>query len=151
MLRSTPVVIPRLQLAAPASAALAPRRRASRSSSATRASGSSSWYVVELVSISVSASTAGYAGSSSVSACSTPNTCSAVIAAVRGVFECRPQEARLFAERLRVMSDAPVVYVERLGAQHTFEMVDSIRASHTVSAVDAFLAWLLSRDVTIPG
>ena len=56
------------------------------------------------------------------------------------------EEARLFAERLRDLSDAPVVYVELAGAQHAFEMFHSIRALHAVSAVDAFLAWLLSRD-----
>ncbi len=56
------------------------------------------------------------------------------------------QEARLFAARLREVSDAPVVYAELAGAQHAFEMFHSIRALHTVAAVDAFLAWLLSRD-----
>ncbi len=56
------------------------------------------------------------------------------------------QEARLFAERLRETSHAPTVYVELAGAQHAFEMFHSIRALHTVSAVDAFLAWVLSRD-----
>ena len=56
------------------------------------------------------------------------------------------EEARLFVERLREVSSAPAVYVELVGAQHAFEMFHSIRALHTVSAVDAFLAWLLSRD-----
>jgi len=56
------------------------------------------------------------------------------------------KEARVFAERLRAVSDAPVVYVELAGAQHAFEMFHSIRALHTVTAVDGFLAWLLSRD-----
>jgi acetyl esterase/lipase len=59
------------------------------------------------------------------------------------------QEARLFAEGLREC-DAPVVNLELAGAQHAFEMFHSIRALHTVSAVDAFLAWLLSRDVKSP-
>ena len=54
------------------------------------------------------------------------------------------QEARLFAERLRETSHAPTVYVELAGAQHAFEMFHSIRALHTVSAVDAFSAWVLS-------
>ncbi|HEX7520486.1 MAG TPA: alpha/beta hydrolase [Acidimicrobiia bacterium] len=56
------------------------------------------------------------------------------------------EEARLFVERLRKVSEAPAVYVELAGAQHAFEMLPSIRALHTVTAVDAFLAWLLSRD-----
>ena len=56
------------------------------------------------------------------------------------------EEARLFVERLREVSEAPAVYVELAGAQHAFEMFHSIRALHTVTAVDAFLAWLLSRD-----
>ena len=60
------------------------------------------------------------------------------------------EEARLFAERLREVSDAPVVYVELAGAQHAFEMFHSIRALQTVAALDAFLAWLLSRDGKSP-
>jgi acetyl esterase/lipase len=56
------------------------------------------------------------------------------------------QEARLFVERLRAVSDAPVVYVELAGAQHAFEMFHSMRALHTVAAVDAFLTWVLARD-----
>ena len=56
------------------------------------------------------------------------------------------EEARLFAERLRESSGSPVAYVELSGAQHAFEMFRSIRGLHTASAVDAFLAWLISRD-----
>jgi acetyl esterase/lipase len=56
------------------------------------------------------------------------------------------EEARVFVEQLRAVSDAPVVYVELAGAQHAFEMFHSIRALHTVAAVDAFLAWVLARD-----
>ena len=61
------------------------------------------------------------------------------------------EEARLFADRLREASDAPVVYVELAGAQHAFEMFHSIRALHAVAAVDAFLAWVCSRDGKSPG
>jgi acetyl esterase/lipase len=55
-------------------------------------------------------------------------------------------EARVFVEQLRAVSHAPVVYVELAGAQHAFEMFNSVRALHSVAAVDAFLDWLLSRD-----
>jgi acetyl esterase/lipase len=56
------------------------------------------------------------------------------------------QEARAFVERMRAVSHEPVVYVELAGAQHAFEIFSSVRALHTVAAVDAFLSWLLSRD-----
>jgi acetyl esterase/lipase len=56
------------------------------------------------------------------------------------------EEARLFATRLREVSEQPVAYVELEGAQHAFDMFHSIRALHVVDEVDAFLSWLLSRD-----
>jgi acetyl esterase/lipase len=56
------------------------------------------------------------------------------------------EEARVFAEQLRAVSDAPVVYVELARAQHAFEMFHSVRALHTVAAVDAFLSYVLARD-----
>jgi acetyl esterase/lipase len=52
------------------------------------------------------------------------------------------EAARDFAERLRAVSDAPVVYLELKGAQHAFEVFPSIRANAVVAAVDQFLAML---------
>ena len=51
------------------------------------------------------------------------------------------EEARHFAQMLRGVSDAPVVYAELPGTQHAFEIFHSIRTSHTVQAVGRFLAW----------
>lgn len=56
------------------------------------------------------------------------------------------EEARVFADLLRETSREPVVYVELARAQHAFEMFHSIRGLYTVAAVEAFLAWVLSRD-----
>jgi dipeptidyl aminopeptidase/acylaminoacyl peptidase len=55
-------------------------------------------------------------------------------------------EARAFAEQLREKGRNPVVYVELRGAHHAFEILQSIRALHTIAAVDLFLTWLLTVD-----
>lgn len=49
-------------------------------------------------------------------------------------------EARAFAERLRAVSDSPVVYAELPGAQHAFDVFGSVRSAHVVRAVERFLA-----------
>jgi acetyl esterase/lipase len=51
------------------------------------------------------------------------------------------EEARLFAHRLRAVSQAPVVYAELPGAQHAWEIFKSVRAVHSVHAVARFLEW----------
>ncbi len=50
--------------------------------------------------------------------------------------------ARRFAAALRKASRAPVAYAEIPGAQHAFDMFPSIRALHTLYAVERFLAHL---------
>jgi acetyl esterase/lipase len=50
------------------------------------------------------------------------------------------EQARAFAGRLRDASRQPVVYAELPRAQHAFEMLPSVRAHHTVHAIERFLA-----------
>lgn len=54
-------------------------------------------------------------------------------------------QGRTFAERLREISDNPVVYAELPYAQHAFDTFGSPRAGHTVSAVEQFLAEVYTR------
>ena len=53
----------------------------------------------------------------------------------------RPGQARWFAESLRTKSHSPVVYAELPLAQHGFEAFPSVRAAHTVEAIERFLAF----------
>jgi acetyl esterase/lipase len=55
-------------------------------------------------------------------------------------------EAREFARMLRAASRQPVVYAELRGANHAFDIFQSIRTLHSVAAVDQFLTWLLTVD-----
>ena len=55
------------------------------------------------------------------------------------------EEARAFSAMLRPVSRQPVVYAELLRAQHAFESLPSVRAHHTVHAVERFLAVVRSR------
>jgi acetyl esterase/lipase len=52
------------------------------------------------------------------------------------------EQARAFAGRLRDASRQPVVYAELPRAQHAFEMLPSVRAHHTVHAIERFLAYV---------
>ncbi|MEI2775385.1 MAG: alpha/beta hydrolase [Tetrasphaera sp.] len=52
--------------------------------------------------------------------------------------------ARSFARRLRAGWRGPVVYAELPGAQHTFDLLNSVRGSLTVDGVEAFCAWVRS-------
>jgi acetyl esterase/lipase len=56
------------------------------------------------------------------------------------------EDARLFVERLRSTSSSPVVYTELPGAQHSFDLFHSIRFEKVVDAIEAFTAWVRSRD-----
>ena len=56
------------------------------------------------------------------------------------------EDARLFVEQLRSSSSGPVVYAELPGAQHTFDLFHSIRFESVVDAIEAFAAWVRSRD-----
>ena len=49
------------------------------------------------------------------------------------------EDARLFVDRLREVSDEPVVYLELRGAQHAFDVFTSIRTRRVVRAVGRFL------------
>jgi acetyl esterase/lipase len=52
------------------------------------------------------------------------------------------EEARLLVERLRAMSDQPVIYLELPGTQHAFDVFPSIRSDHVVRAVGRFCEYL---------
>ena len=52
------------------------------------------------------------------------------------------REARHFAERLREISQSPVVYAELPGAQHAFDVFPSIRSAHVVRAAERFLDYV---------
>jgi len=54
-------------------------------------------------------------------------------------------EARRFADDLRRVSRAPVVYAEIPGAQHAFEIFPSLRTAFVVHGVERFLGWVYSR------
>lgn len=52
-------------------------------------------------------------------------------------------EGLYFAERLRAVSQQPVVFAGLPGAQHAFDTFWSIRTLHTVRAIERFLTWAL--------
>lgn len=54
-------------------------------------------------------------------------------------------QARAFVQRLRAVSENRVVYAELPGAQHAFDVLNSIRSAHAVRAVDRFLDWSWNR------
>jgi acetyl esterase/lipase len=56
------------------------------------------------------------------------------------------QMARRFAETLRRGSSNPIVYAELPGGQHGFDRFHSLRFESVVNAVEAFAAWIHSRD-----
>ena len=49
------------------------------------------------------------------------------------------EEAQLFVHALSEKSKSPVVYLEYPGAQHAFDSFHSVRSTHAVHAVTAFL------------
>jgi dipeptidyl aminopeptidase/acylaminoacyl peptidase len=55
--------------------------------------------------------------------------------------------ARRFADKLRSVSTNPVVYAELPGAQHAFDLFHSLRFEMVVDAIEAFAAWVRSREV----
>ncbi len=54
-------------------------------------------------------------------------------------------QARRFVERLRHVSQEPVLYAEVPGASHAFDVFYSTRTGYAVNAVDRFLAWIVDR------
>jgi acetyl esterase/lipase len=55
--------------------------------------------------------------------------------------------ARHFAAKLRSVSANPVVHAELPGAQHAFDLFPSLRFEMVVDAIEAFAAWVRSREV----
>ncbi len=55
------------------------------------------------------------------------------------------EEARVFVNRLRGVSDQLVAYAELPGGQHAFYIFHSVRTDHTVNAVADFLEWCYAR------
>jgi acetyl esterase/lipase len=55
--------------------------------------------------------------------------------------------ARDFADTLGRVSTNPVVYAELPGAQHGFDLFGSLRFEQVVDAVEAFTAWVRSREI----
>jgi len=55
--------------------------------------------------------------------------------------------ARHFADELHSVSTTPVVYAELPGAQHAFDLFHSLRFEMVVDAIEAFAAWVRSREV----
>jgi acetyl esterase/lipase len=57
------------------------------------------------------------------------------------------EEAERFVASLRSTSREPVVYAEFVGAHHAFEVFPSVRALHAIGGVEAFAAWVVSREL----
>jgi acetyl esterase/lipase len=55
------------------------------------------------------------------------------------------EDARLFAERLKAVSQQPVLYAEMRGAQHAFEVLPSARTAKVIEGVERFLTTLWER------
>jgi acetyl esterase/lipase len=55
-------------------------------------------------------------------------------------------DAQRFAARLRSSSSNPVVYAELPGAQHTFDLFGSLRFETVVAGIEAFAAWVRTRQ-----
>jgi acetyl esterase/lipase len=55
-------------------------------------------------------------------------------------------EARHFVQKLRGISQSPVVYAELPGAQHAFDVFPSIRTAHVIRAVERFLDYVWSTE-----
>ena len=58
------------------------------------------------------------------------------------------EQARALAERLRDVSASPVVFAELPGGPHNFDLFHSIRFEILIDGIEAFAAWVRSRDAT---
>lgn len=56
------------------------------------------------------------------------------------------EDARAFAEKLRAISNNPVVLAELPGAQHSFDLFHSIRSEAAIDAIEYFAAWVRSNQ-----
>ena len=54
------------------------------------------------------------------------------------------EEARVFAQQLKDVSNKPVAYAEISGGQHAFDMFPSVRSEHVKHGVERFLGYLYS-------
>jgi acetyl esterase/lipase len=54
------------------------------------------------------------------------------------------EQARALAERLRDVSESPVVYAELPGGPHNFDLFHSIRFEILIDGIEAFAAWVRS-------
>ena len=54
-------------------------------------------------------------------------------------------EARFFVQKLRATAREPVVYAELPGAQHAFEVFQSIRTTHVIRAIERYLDFMYTR------
>lgn len=55
------------------------------------------------------------------------------------------EDARTFVQRLREISEQPVLYAEMQGAQHAFEVFPSMRTARVIEGVERFLSTLWER------
>jgi len=55
-------------------------------------------------------------------------------------------DARRFVERLRAVSEEPVVYAELAGAEHAFDILPSVRTARVVETIERFLAAIKDRE-----
>ncbi len=53
--------------------------------------------------------------------------------------------AESFVDALRAVSVNPVVYARLPGAQHSFDLLHSVRFEHVIDGIDAFTAWVRAR------
>ena len=53
--------------------------------------------------------------------------------------------AESFVAALRGVSISPVVYAELPGAQHSFDLLHSVRFEHVIRGIEAFTAWIRGR------
>lgn len=60
------------------------------------------------------------------------------------------EDARRFVERLREVSEEPVLYAEMQGAQHAFEVFPSLRTARVIEGVERFLTTLWERRSAEP-
>ena len=53
--------------------------------------------------------------------------------------------AESFVDALRSVSTNPVVYAQLPGAQHSFDLLHSVRFDHVIDGIEAFTAWVRAR------
>jgi len=57
------------------------------------------------------------------------------------------EDTRHFVAALRAVSSEPVAYAELPGAEHAFDLFQSVRGGHVVNGVERFTAWVRSTHV----